>query len=99
MAKLTLELSPETLAAMEQLAAITGATKGLGELIQDATRMYEYLMHEQLESNPIVAVPKQIWEKSPQWKELVDHNEIRVLAPIFDLDKIEEARKYFSKAA
>ena len=99
MAKITLELSAETLAAMEQLATITGVVKGLGELIQDATRTYEWLIHEQLDHNLIASVPQKIWAQSTAWKELVEHNDINVLAPIFDLNKIAEARKYFKKAA
>ncbi len=99
MAMITLELSAETLAAMEQLAAITGVVKGLGELIQDATRTYEWLIHEQLDRNLVASVPEKIWAKSPVWKELTEHDNINALAPIFDLNKIDEARKYFKKAA
>src|SRR5271167_5048963 len=95
---LRLELSSETLDAMNKLCEITGATKGVGELIQDAVRTYEWIIHEQIGEKVVAAIPKSVSQGS-LWTELVSKEVIDVLPPIFDLKKMEEAKKYFAKAA
>jgi hypothetical protein len=96
---LRLELSSETLDAMKKLADITSATKGLGELIQDAVRTYEWIIHEQINGKFVAAIPMPVWRESKAWTELTTKENIDVLPPIFDIGKVDKAREYFIKAA
>jgi hypothetical protein len=87
-----IEVSEETLSSMEALAEITGAKSGIGELIQDALRTYEWILHEQASDRSVVSVPLPMLKELSQRPELTD-----VLPKLFD--NLEEAKRYFAKAA
>jgi hypothetical protein len=84
-----LEISPETLAALERLSKITGAESGVGELIQDALRVYEWTVSQQAVGRRIIAVP----EKNLEFMTLPET--ARMLEPLFDEGATEEAKQFF----
>ncbi len=98
-----LELSPDTLKALEKLAKITGANS-TGELIQDALRLYEWIIYEQVNGRQVAAIrlPR---DAAPQWSQwstrtgsLEPLDDVEVIAPLFEKDAEEEAKRYFKAA-
>ncbi len=77
---------------MEKLAKITGASTGIGELIQDALRTYEWIIHEQSAGRAVASFPKSLLQELDKRPD-----DIQLLLPLFENE--DEARKYFAKAA
>ena len=87
-----LELSPETLSALERLAKITGAGS-VGELIQDALRVFEWAVYQQANGRTIRSgvLPE-------GWKLPDSAPDIEVLAPLFDKEETEHVKQFFKAA-
>lgn len=83
-----LEFPCDTLTAIEELAQITGAD-GSPELIQDALRVFEWLVYQQAEGREVLAVPRDMVAT-------VEADALR-LAHLFEDDKAEDAKNYFQK--
>src|SRR5215831_3542531 len=83
-----LELSPETLSALEQLAKITGA-ESVGQLIQDALRVYEWVIYQQANGCTVRSgvLPE-------GWKLPENAPDVEVLAPLFVKEATEQAKQF-----
>ena len=88
-----IELSENTLVALQELATITGAKRGLGELIQDALRVYEWLIYYQLTGYKVVPLT------ADELNNLNLSGERETLASLVEPGAEDNARKYFSEAA
>jgi hypothetical protein len=88
-----IEFSPETAHALEELAKITGVKHGLGELIQDVLRTYEWAIYQQLHGLKLVALTDEEVTKLalPQEREM--------LTNLIEPSEREFAQKYFAEAA
>ena len=54
-----IEVSEETLSALEELAVVTGVNpESLGELFQDALRTFEWIIREQSLDRSVGYIPK-----------------------------------------
>jgi len=99
-----LELSPDTLKALEQLAKITGA-ESVGELVQDALRLYEWIIFEQAHGKYVAALPASTANVA-KWTTIADSSmggkatleDVEVIANLFDKDAEEEAKRFFKAA-
>jgi hypothetical protein len=87
----TLEMPSDTLKALEQLAKITSAQAGVPQLIQDALRVYEWVVYQQANGNTVTAVP-------PNRHENLAAPDAQVLGPLFDDKAAEEAKRFFKAA-
>lgn len=79
-----IEMSPETLQALERLAKITGAEE-VGQLIQDALRTLEWVVFHQSLGNKVAVVSSA-------------GDILETLAPVVEPEAIVEAQKYFKSA-
>jgi hypothetical protein len=91
----TLEIPSETLTALEKLAKITGAERGVPELIQDALRIYEWVVYQQANGNVVAAAPPLSPDQLKKFEAMPD---IQVLEPLFDAKATEEAKRFFKAA-
>jgi hypothetical protein len=99
MRRLSFDFPEDTLAAMEELAEITGVKEGkdrLAKLIQDAVRLYEWVLFQQLEGKIVTVLEKQDWEILRTNKEV--HGEREYLEPLFSPGEVKKALDYFQKA-
>jgi hypothetical protein len=87
-----LELSPQTLQALEELAKITGAERGVGEVIQDALKVFEWVIFHQMRHFLITPLTEEEFKKL----DLPPNREI--LTNLIENGKgaEEQAKKYFS---
>src|SRR5690349_21749846 len=97
--KKTLEMPSDTLQALERLAQITGAKDGVAELIQDALRIYEWVVYQQAKGNVITATPMPSSDRMKNYLANPATPDVEVLAPQFDEKHAEEAKRFFAQAA
>lgn len=102
-----INFTDETVEAMEELAAITGVkTKGparFANLIQDALRLYEWIINQQTFGREIAALNKvhvklvrenRFSLSEEEFKKFLDE---QILVSMIDDCKIEMAKEYFKK--
>jgi hypothetical protein len=87
-----LEISPETLTALEKLAKITGAGS-VGELIQDALRVFEWAVYQQANGRTVLAATL-----PDGWKLPESAPDVETLGALFDKEDTEHARQFFKAA-
>ena len=87
-----LEISPDTLAALERLAKITGAESGVGELIQDALRVFEWAVYQQANKRQVISIPQDSLAKMDV------PPDARMLEPLLDENAIGDAKQFFKAA-
>jgi hypothetical protein len=85
-----LEIPRDTLNAMERLAQITGAKSGSAELIQDALRLFQWVVYQQTNGREVLALPRDMADKAPDNIEMLGH--------LIDDDKMDQAVQFFKAA-
>lgn len=108
MSTVTLTIPEKTLEALVKLAEVTGVKEAevtgvkekeaLPKLIQDALRVYEWVLFQQAEKGRVITALT-----TDDLKSLAEnpalHGDRECLKPLFDKEKEKEARGYFKKAA